>query len=91
MPNSDGIIVLEDLVDEFLKNTFLVSIMAANNEIGVLQPLENIALLCKERGISFHCDAAQAFGNLAFDIDKIGIDLLTISGHKIYGPKWLTM
>ncbi len=86
-PNSDGLLILEDLVNAFQEDTFLVSIMAANNEIGVLQPIKKIGLLCKERGISFHCDTAQAFGNLVFDIDQIGIDLLTISGHKIYGPK----
>ncbi len=86
-PNEEGLLALEDLVGAFKDNTFLVSVMAANNEIGVIQPIKKIALLCKERGISFHCDASQAFGNLSFDIDEIGIDFLTISGHKIYGPK----
>ena len=59
----------------------------ANNEIGVLQPLSELTKLCSERGIVFHTDAAQAFGQLTFNLDHIGIDLLTISGHKIYGPK----
>jgi len=86
-PGSDGLLVPEQLVDAFEEDTFLVSVMMANNEIGVLQPLEKLAELCQERGITFHSDAAQAFGKMTFEIDQIGIDLLTLSGHKIYGPK----
>ncbi len=86
-PAQDGLLSSNQLIDAFENDTFLVSIMMANNEIGVLQPLAELAKLCSERGVILHSDAAQAFGQLTFDIDKIGIDLLTISGHKIYGPK----
>ena len=86
-PAPDGRLSTRQLLDAFENDTFLVSVMMANNEIGVLQPLEDLAKLCSERGVIFHSDAAQAFGQLTFDIDQIGIDFLSISGHKIYGPK----
>jgi cysteine desulfurase len=66
--------------------TVLVSIMAANNEIGVLQPLAEIGQACRERGVLFHSDAAQAVGKIALDVDAMKIDLLSISAHKLYGP-----
>ena len=69
------------------EETFLVSVMAANNEIGVLQPIREIAGICRDHGIFFHTDAAQAAGKIGLDAERDGFDLLSVSGHKIYGPK----
>lgn len=85
--NSDGLVDLTQLEDALRPGTVLVSVMAANNEIGVLQPLAAIGVLCRSRGISFHCDGAQAFGHLSLRPRELGIDLLSLSGHKLYGPK----
>jgi cysteine desulfurase len=67
--------------------TLLVSVMAANNEIGVLQPIQAIGAVCRERGVYFHCDAAQAFGKIPLDVESARADLVSLSAHKLYGPK----
>jgi cysteine desulfurase len=83
----DGLISLEDLQRAMDDKTILVTIMAANNEIGVLQPWAEIGKLCHERGVLFHTDGVQAVGKVPIDVNKENIDLMSISGHKIYGPK----
>src|SRR5271170_1558971 len=83
----DGRVDLDDLKRAMDDKTILVSIMAANNEIGVLQPFAEIGKLCRERGIIFHTDATQAVGKIPVDVNKQNIDLMSISGHKMYGPK----
>jgi cysteine desulfurase len=84
---ADGRVDLELLAAALGPSTLLLSVMAANNEIGVLQPLAAIASLCREHGVLFHCDAAQAVGHIPLAMADIGIDLLSLSGHKLYGPK----
>jgi cysteine desulfurase len=83
----NGLISLAALDAAISERTLLVSVMAAHNEIGVIQPLAEIGALCRSKGILFHSDAAQAFGKIALDVEAMQIDLLSISGHKIYGPK----
>ena len=83
----NGMIELGRLGEAIEDKTVLVSVMAANNEIGVIQPLAEIGAMCRERGVAFHTDAAQAFGKIALDVEEMAIDLLSISGHKAYGPK----
>src|SRR5881227_1195354 len=83
----DGLVDLDDLKRAIDDKTILVTIMAANNEIGVLQPVEEIGKLCRERGVIFHTDATQAVGKVPVDVNKQNIDLMSISAHKMYGPK----
>jgi cysteine desulfurase len=83
----DGLIDLDDLKRSMDDKTILVTIMYANNEIGVIQPVTEIGKLCHERGVIFHTDATQAVGKVPVDVNKQNIDLASISGHKMYGPK----
>ncbi len=83
----DGRINMEDLKNAMDDKTILVSIMTANNEIGSLQPIEEIGKLCHERGVLFHTDAVQAIGKVPFNVIKQNVDLASITAHKLYGPK----
>eukprot|EP00916_Digyalum_oweni_P010234 GHVL01017160.1.p2 GENE.GHVL01017160.1~~GHVL01017160.1.p2 ORF type:complete len:300 (-),score=98.13 GHVL01017160.1:2201-3100(-) len=82
---SNGIIDINDLINNINNNTCLISIMYVNNEIGVIQPIDEIGKIAKKNNILFHTDAAQAYGKIHINMDNI--DLLSLSGHKIYGPK----
>ncbi len=82
-----GIVKINDLKDSISENTFLITIMLANNEIGTIEPIEEIGKIAKENNIPFHTDAVQAIGKVPIDVNKLNIDLLSISSHKIYGPK----
>jgi cysteine desulfurase len=84
---SDGRIDLNRLESALTERTILVSVMAANNETGVLQPVEAIGKLCRERGIIFHSDAVQALGKVPLDVDRMNLDLVSLTAHKVYGPK----
>jgi cysteine desulfurase len=83
----NGLIDLSELDKAMTPDTSLVSIMTVNNEIGVLQSIDEIGKLCREKRVFFHTDAAQAVGKIPIDVDKSKIDLMSISGHKLYGPK----
>ena len=85
--HEDGVVRIEDLKNAIRDDTCLVTIMFANNEIGTVQPVEEIGALCREKGIPFHCDAVQAAGHMPIDVEKMNIDMLSISGHKFHAPK----
>lgn len=82
-----GLVNFHNLKKKIKKETILVSIMHANNEIGTIQPIEKIGKICRQKGVYFHTDAAQTFGKIPIDVKKMNIDLMTFSSHKIYGPK----
>ncbi len=86
-PQDNGLITIEQLQAAIRPDTILVSVMLVNNEIGVIQPIAEIGALCREKGIIFHCDAAQATGKIAIDLATTKVDLMTFTAHKTYGPK----
>ncbi|MFA9398914.1 MAG: cysteine desulfurase family protein [Clostridiaceae bacterium] len=85
--DKDGFIDTNELIEAISDKTILISIMFANNEIGTIQPIKEIGEICKQRNVIFHCDAVQAIGSIPIDVKDLKIDLLSISSHKIYGPK----
>src|SRR3989338_2677659 len=82
-----GLVNPEDIKKAITKNTILVTIMHANNEIGTIEPIEEIGKICKEKGVYFHTDAVQTVGKIPIDVKKMNLDLLSSSSHKLYGPK----
>jgi cysteine desulfurase len=86
-PDKDGLVDPASVGEAIRPDTALVSVMAANNEIGVVQPVREIGAMCRERGVYFHCDAAQGFGKVPIDVEADHIDLMSMSAHKMYGPK----
>lgn len=86
-PGDDGLITIQQLADAIRPDTILVSVMWVNNEIGVIQPIDEIGELCRSKGIIFHSDAAQATGKTPIDLEKTKVDLVTFTAHKSYGPK----
>ena len=84
---SDGLIDLNELKSHITEKTLMVSIMGVHNEIGVIQPLKEIGKICRDQGVFFHSDCAQAIGKIELDVEEMNLDLMSISGHKIYAPK----
>jgi cysteine desulfurase len=85
--DAQGLVDLDFLGDALTHQTAIVSVMQANNEIGTIQPLEKVVALAREKGALVHTDAVQSFGKIDLNVEKLGVDLLTVSAHKIYGPK----
>ncbi|MBQ9624675.1 MAG: cysteine desulfurase, partial [Clostridia bacterium] len=85
--DNNGLINLEQLFNAVREDTIFISVMLANNEIGTIQPISKIGEICKEKGIIFHTDAVQALGNMPVNVKDLNVDLLSISGHKLYAPK----
>lgn len=85
--DEQGVVDIEDFRSELREDTIFVSVMYANNEVGSIQPIKELAEICRERGIVFHTDACQAVGFLELDVEELGVDLMTINAGKIYGPK----
>lgn len=83
----DGVVPVDDVRAALTDKTILVSVMLANNEVGTIQPIKEIGALCKERGVIFHCDAVQGVGKTEFSVKDMGVDLASVTAHKIYGPK----
>src|SRR5205807_5941720 len=83
----DGLVSPDDVRNAITDKTILISIMLANNEIGTIHPIADIGKIAKEKGIVFHCDAVQGVGKIPVDVDKFRIDLMSLTAHKIYGPK----
>jgi len=86
-PQDNGLVTIEQLEAAIRPDTILVSVMLVNNEIGVIQPIDEIGALCRSKGIVFHCDAAQATGKVHINLENSKVDLMTFTAHKIYGPK----
>ena len=86
-PEQNGLLDLEKFKAALRPDTVLVSVMMVNNEIGVIQPVAEIGEICRTKGIIFHCDAVQAAGKIPIDLQKLKVDLLTVTAHKVYGPK----
>src|SRR6266568_61366 len=86
-PQQNGLLDLDKFKAALRPDTVLVSVMMVNNEIGVIQPIAEIGEICRSKGIIFHCDAVQAAGKISIDLQKLKVDLLTVTAHKVYGPK----
>jgi cysteine desulfurase len=86
-PQENGLVSLDEFKKAIRKDTVLASVMAVNNEIGVIQPIEQMGEICREAGVIFHVDAAQATGKMPIDLQKLKVDLMSFSAHKTYGPK----